>query len=303
MSPYKIIIIGLFFSIIIGLFYFLMLWPGWQIKQINISLQENTSLSESKIIDLLERNLARKYYRIFSQRNIILTSAAILDQSLKQSYPQIADVKIEKDIAPHFKEESKGSVLSVSITEKESVAVWCEAEIIIKEPDEEPAESNKETAEVENEVIAEEATEPKEIKQVKECYYLDKDGIVYGKSPIFEGGLILSINDFRPLNVELGRQVLEKDVLGLILGIDKQVPAIFKNTPQAQGLGVSVIEIFALEELNLITNEGWQIIFNTHLSATSQLGVLRSVLTEDIKENRSSLQYIDLRIENRAYYK
>ena len=58
--------------------------------------------------------------------------------------------------------------------------------------------------------------------------------------------------------------------------------------------------------LDIKTGEGWQIYFNTDTDSdiTSQLTKLDLLLQKEISaESRQSLQYIDLRFKDRAYYK
>jgi len=73
---------------------------------------------------------------------------------------------------------------------------------------------------------------------------------------------------------------------------------------QKIGLKVSSfdIESYPAEKLRVVTSESWYILFDLKRDIKSQLLALKVALDEKIK-NRMSLQYIDLRIENRIYYK
>jgi len=51
------------------------------------------------------------------------------------------------------------------------------------------------------------------------------------------------------------------------------------------------------------TDKGFKIIMTANGQAEEQARVIKSVLDNEIKDKISALDYIDLRVENRAYYK
>lgn len=57
-------------------------------------------------------------------------------------------------------------------------------------------------------------------------------------------------------------------------------------------------------DLNVETKEGWKIYFNREISIAKSIGILKSVLKDKIKkEDIQKLEYLDLRINNKVYYK
>ena len=129
------------------------------------------------------------------------------------------------------------------------------------------------------------------------CFYFDKNGIVFEKAPDTSGGLIDLIKDYSQKEFKIGDEVLNKDLIDNIL--------IIKNELfQKIGLKVASFDIdsYPVEELRVVTNESWYILFSLNRDIKSQLLALEVALDEKI-QNRSSLQYVDLRIENRIYYK
>ena len=57
-------------------------------------------------------------------------------------------------------------------------------------------------------------------------------------------------------------------------------------------------------DLNVETKEGWKIYFNREIGIAKSIGILKSVLKDKIKkEDISKLEYLDLRINNKVYYK
>jgi hypothetical protein len=129
------------------------------------------------------------------------------------------------------------------------------------------------------------------------CFYFNKDGIIFKDAPMTSGSLIIIIQDYSNRNYELGNQILEKSFIDIILEINK-------NLFSEIGLKILSFSInsYPIEELKAITNEGWYVLFSLKRDIKNQLLVLKVGLNEKIKD-RTNLQYVDLRIENRIYYK
>ncbi|HUT96444.1 MAG TPA: hypothetical protein VMW82_02675 [Candidatus Paceibacterota bacterium] len=129
------------------------------------------------------------------------------------------------------------------------------------------------------------------------CFYFNKDGIIFKDAPQTSGSLILLIKDYSQKDYKLGDKVLDKSFLDILLQAKDE---LFSK----MGLMVASfdIELFPIEVLRVVTNESWYILFSLKRDIKSQLLALKVALDEKI-ENRMSLRYIDLRIENRIYYK
>jgi cell division septal protein FtsQ len=57
-------------------------------------------------------------------------------------------------------------------------------------------------------------------------------------------------------------------------------------------------------DLTVETKDGWKIYFNREIDLSKSIGILKSILGENIKkEYIPNLEYIDLRINNKVYYK
>jgi len=62
-------------------------------------------------------------------------------------------------------------------------------------------------------------------------------------------------------------------------------------------------EFVSDEELKATTIQGWQIYFNPSVPAISQIDALKVILKNETEEGLAALEYVDLRIEGRVYYK
>ena len=264
-SPKKIFFLGLFLLLIAELAYFILFWPGWQIKEIKISFEQYSMLKQEDILLVVNQALSK---------NIFICSVSDIKASLIKAFPQIKEIEIKKIISPEFVQQNKGSFLEIRILERKSEAIWCQAN----------------------------ASSTASVLQIKQCFYLDKQGVVYQQAPIMEGRLVLSIYDFRAVDIELGKQIISQQMTDFILEIKEKLPRILNSLESSDGLGISYLEINSLQELIVHTSEKWQIYMTLQQSADKQLEILKRALNDQIKQSRKSIKYIDLRIENRAYY-
>lgn len=134
-------------------------------------------------------------------------------------------------------------------------------------------------------------------EEIENCFYVDKQGVIFEQAPQTSGSLILLIKDYSQREYEIGKKIFEQEIVDFISqareGLSSEI-----------GLMISDFNIlsFPAKDLKAITGEGWYIIFDLEGDIKSQLLALKAALIEKIKD-RESLEYVDLRIENRIYYK
>jgi len=129
------------------------------------------------------------------------------------------------------------------------------------------------------------------------CFYIDQEGVVFEGAPQTSGSLIILIRDYSQRDYKLGDKVFDKTILDNVSTVKEELLSGFNFRVASFD-----IDNFPPEELRVMTSEGWYILFSLKRDVKSQLQALGMVLEEKIK-NRIGLQYIDLRIENRVYYK
>jgi len=124
------------------------------------------------------------------------------------------------------------------------------------------------------------------------CYWIDSEGFSFEEAPKTEGSLIVTIYDPHT-ELAKGRQVIEKrfvrNLVKLIAGISQLHFPIKKVTFERE-----------LQELHVETYAGPDILFSIRFDPELNLISLQ-VLQEKI--GMKGIQYIDLRVENRMYYK
>ena len=130
------------------------------------------------------------------------------------------------------------------------------------------------------------------------CYYFDKEGIVFQETPQTEGSLILKVEDAGKNIVALGERVLNEKQLNFITTF---------NNKAAENNKIQVIEFKMASSTNssnieAITNYGWSIYLDQNQDPALAANNLSAILNETIKGKFSTLRYIDLRIPSRVFY-
>ena len=126
------------------------------------------------------------------------------------------------------------------------------------------------------------------------CFWFDKTGRLFERAFDTEGSEIFAVHDYSRRGLAIGGNVLP----------DIFMPDMLSIMDAARASGVIVKEIalndLSLQEVDVSIYNGPSIYFSLRFSAEEELPVLQQLMA---KPNFSSLQYIDFRTENRAYYK
>ena len=148
--------------------------------------------------------------------------------------------------------------LNVSVSERNTIGVWCREE---------------------------------------KCFYFDKNGVIYEEALKSFGGLMITIEDFRPIEgVGLGAAALQD---GEAIFFEEAKRLIAQNFP----FGIRSFIITPRNEIEIVTSENWRVLLDKKEKLEYQLSNLKYLLDEKIKDRRRELEYVDLRLGNRLYYK
>ncbi len=126
------------------------------------------------------------------------------------------------------------------------------------------------------------------------CFWFDDSGKIFKKGPLSQGNLIKTVTDFSGRPLGLGGYVLPADYFSNLRSIFAAV--------EESGLGMESAELkdLGLEEVTIRTTGGPAIYFSLRFPASWAPAVLKDLIA---KGSFGKLKYVDLRIENRAYYK
>lgn len=130
------------------------------------------------------------------------------------------------------------------------------------------------------------------------CYYFDKEGIIFKEAPVTEGGLILKIDDSRNKEISLGKKAINTELLKFMMDFNNKLLENSQIKITEFKIGPS-----ADFDLTAVTANGWLIYLDQNQNPASAANNLFTILNEVVKNKISSLEYIDLRIPSRIFYK
>ena len=209
-----------------------------------------------------------KNFLFFKINHLFLADTRKIAENIQSALPEIESMAIDK-VFPNK--------VNVVVRERGMIALWCQ--------------TKEYTVEVGD-------SETKEAKSFRQCFALDKNGILFEeKQP--EGEVIISGEE---KNAALGDQVIDEELLVNILRFQREVDsfALF----QELGLRVSTLSVVSKERVHAKISEGWEIYVNPAENIDWQITKVKLVLDQEVPAaRRPNLEYIDLRFGDQAYVK
>ncbi|MBI2050662.1 MAG: FtsQ-type POTRA domain-containing protein [Parcubacteria group bacterium] len=275
--------------------YFFLASDNFAVKSIAISGNRNIPTQELSAI--IGRELGGAHFLFVPRSNILLVSKEGIQEAIRKQY--LVDEITIKRALPY--------TLQVAVQEKLSrvvLRVITPIEIIPLPAEKEESGEEAVPPDVShNNVTETKEAEVREVQYAESYHLLDVNGIVVKSGPASERDLaelpIIEIirNDQSEINP--GAAILNREIVELIFELYERV----KMSPQAIALSHVSFDPENSRELIFKTKEGWQALISTQIPLETQLQKLELALAERIKENRKSLQYIDLRVKDRVYFK
>lgn len=129
------------------------------------------------------------------------------------------------------------------------------------------------------------------------CLFFDNEGVAFDQALDSSGAVWLMVEDGMGESKELGQVVVEAEKLEWV----------FKLKKEMDRAKIGVAKVVIPEEwfrINIKTIEGWEAYFSTADPLLPQVRALLAFLANKVSlEQRNWLQYIDVRIPQRVYYK
>lgn len=130
------------------------------------------------------------------------------------------------------------------------------------------------------------------------CFSLNKNGVAYADSPKMGGNLVLNIIDKTARGLNLGEELLKPETIAELS---------FVKDKLAQDLGISFTQAETsdpnLEDFNFISDKGWVLRLNIGENVYKNVETLKRTLEQIKYSDLPFLDYIDLRIPSKVYYK
>ena len=299
----KILTTVFFIAVIAWFIYFFLISDNFFIKTVHITGSKNIPTEELQSI--VNDNLQKKQYILFPNKNILLFAKEDLIKDISDKYI-VENIIIDKNPPFELRITLEEKLARLILKTKTLVAIPTEAD----EPEskEEGTLNEKKSAQEDEEVEQgseedeEEATEPEPVYTI-DYFYLDVNGIIVSLGNISEHDR----STLPTIEMEFDNQTLVKP--GDIIMDRERVEYIFSvyETVGKSKAGLELDYIFynpeIEDEITITTKEGWQAFLSTQIALETQIKKLELALDEKIRENRANLQYVDLRVKDRVYFK
>ena len=237
----------------------------------DISIQGTLALAEDDIRRAVNEEISGAYLRFFPRANSLLYPRKEIEERLLNTFPLLSSANVG------FKNFHS---IDVVVEERKPAHLWCGEEL------------------------------PARRGTPLECFFLDSDGIVFARAPLFSTGVYLSL--YGPI---AGGAVREGNVHEAPLGFyfltaqDFHFLVAFANAMKE--LGATPEKIFAMgdDDYDIILANGVSLLINQKHGIDSLVGNLEAALQtdkftmEDVAGERSRLEYIDVRFKNKVLYK
>lgn len=139
--------------------------------------------------------------------------------------------------------------------------------------------------------------------QNERCYVTDENGIAYSEKdyslPEIKEEKLITLLDLGEKSTQIGERVLAPDYINYILGIGEKMKS---------NLDIETAKNYETPsrvsgDIRAAAVEGWKIYFSKDINLQKEIDMLRIVLDDKIGDKRKDLEYIDLRSDNKVYYK
>jgi hypothetical protein len=136
------------------------------------------------------------------------------------------------------------------------------------------------------------------------CYFADRSGLVYGGANETEENLraanFLVVVDDSAIPVDMGKTKINPDFIGYIEAVNARMRDDLKVEPSASYHTPGI----ASQEVNVMTSEEWTLKISSEYSTEEAKKIIQTLFEKDLtEETRKNLDYLDLRVNGKIYYK
>jgi len=131
----------------------------------------------------------------------------------------------------------------------------------------------------------------------QDCFFFDETGYLFKSVPESKGPFIINVKDEVGAELGLGDKIEDIDLVKSLIVIDEK----FNELPLLVIETISVIN--QNHDFILKTNNGWILYFDPKESVADEFRVFKALLDKEEIKITDAIEYIDLRIKNRAYIK
>ncbi|MFA5360518.1 MAG: hypothetical protein WC320_00895 [Candidatus Paceibacterota bacterium] len=266
------------------IYWFLFISPYFQIKEISI---DGYNPSLAIWIDLYLRQNNNRFVPFWAYafcpkylnnyKSFLNFYFSDLEETILEKFPKIEKIVISSGW--------KEGVLSLKIKQREIAFLWCL--------------QKKSTSIIERENSLLEPEETNFLSKSEECYYLDKNGIIFEEAPKTQGSFLNKILITETQTRPLGTKVIAPEKL------EKLNQAFVLSAKEESPISINYLEMKTenSQEVRLVANEGFDVFYNLNDDFSEILKIIAGMKEEQLKGSFSNLEYIDYRYPPKMYYK
>jgi len=136
------------------------------------------------------------------------------------------------------------------------------------------------------------------------CYLIDKEGMAYsgatGTDEELRNQNFLTVIDENARPVEIGKTFIDIGYIDFL----KKMSLILPDDLKLETEGSYYTPAMASREVIVKTKEGWLLKMNSAISPEENKKIIQTVFEKELPEDkRQSLDYLDLRVKNKVYFK
>ena len=134
--------------------------------------------------------------------------------------------------------------------------------------------------------------------RVDSCFYASADGFLFERAPADTGSFFLRIDDNRDESYDIGSVFINRPELDRIQTITGKIKSA--TNADIDTISLNKKEVYYYEAFN---DTGWKIIFDSLTDPVRAAENFALAYKDTFNEDLSKVDYIDLRLENRIFYK
>lgn len=256
----------IFFALILGAAHLILYSSLFEVKNFEVSGNQNVKSEE--IINALKNTavMKSKLAALLGPDNILSWKSDDL-KSITNVFPQISDIKIENNYLSRQ--------VKIAIQEREKFGVWC----LINQQS--TTSSDESTVNIQ--------------QSVNKCFWFDKNGVLFSDALYTQGNLINRVNDFSGRSLKLGdlalKEIFWENLVKIFYVLDKS------------GLEIKSLTLKNLQDQEIVAESENGSLPKIYFSLKFDPGFGLAAIESLKNTGLDKLEYIDLRVENRAYYK
>ena len=260
--------------IFLSIFAILFIGSGFlsQISRLQIggvTVNGTVVLDADAITHLVEKTISGKYLWLFPKQNIFLYPKSLVIANIAEGFRRAEDIKVMR---------TSDNTLVVSLKERAPAYLWC-------------------------------GEMPKDTVNNHDCYFVDNTGFIFDHAPAFSGqvyfiwyGKITNDKDTKPI----GGRILDEEHFQSIVLMKDRFTALSFNLIQII-LSENGDYEFGLSYMRSASAHP-KVIFNKNANLGRVMedfatALLKDPLKTKIREDYNKLLYLDLRFDNKVYYK